>query len=42
MLTNGKDYYVVEVKLRKPYLEELPEDSEPIGVGANEYLHYVT
>ena len=42
MLTNGKDYYVAEVKLLKPYHEDLPDDSEAIGTGVNEYIHYVT
>jgi hypothetical protein len=42
MLTNGKDYYVAEAKLSKIYSDDLPEDSEPIGSGVNEYIHYVT
>ena len=42
ILTNDKDYYIIESLLKRHHAEDLPNDSESAGVGINEYVHYVT
>lgn len=41
ILTNGTDYYVAECQLLINHEEDLPDDTEKVGTGANEYVHYV-
>ena len=42
ILTNGSDYYVIELQGKCNSKEEISDDSEQVGVGINEYVHYVS
>ena len=37
-----QDYYVIQGVSSKPYINDLPESSEPYGTGVNMYSYWVS